>query len=166
LELESQFRCKGSEGYIAWLDDVLEIRETANAQGFDLDYDLRIFDSPQEMHKAIREKDTGNRPSRVVAGYCWDWDKEGRDDPNYHDIEIGDYKKSWNLDSGKHWAIDPGSIDEVGCIHTCQGLEFDYVGVIIGPDMKYRGGKIEVDFEERYSHDSSIKGLKKCIEKI
>ena len=160
-KLDSQFRCNGSEGYIAWLDDVLEIRHTANARGFDLDYDLRIFDSPESLHAAIREKDSENRTSRVVAGYCWDWDTDNRDDAEHNDIKIGDYEKSWNLEGGDHWAIDEGSLEEVGCIHTCQGLEFGYVGVIIGPDMKYRDGEIVVDFEERYSHDSSIQGLKK-----
>ena len=162
-ELKSQFRCQGSQGYIAWLDDVLEIRDTANTTGFDLEYDLKIFDTPEEMHQAIREKESENGISRVVAGYCWSWDTDNRDDPEHYDIKIGDYEKSWNLDDDSRdpWAIDSGSLEEVGCIHTCQGLEFEYVGVIIGPDMKYRDGEIVVDFEERYSHDSSIRGLKK-----
>ena len=162
-ELKSQFRCSGSQGYIAWLDDVLEIRETANAIGFDIDYELRIFDSPEEMHQEIREKDSEEGIARVVAGYCWSWDTDNRDNPEHYDIRIGDYKKSWNLDGNSRnpWAIDKGSIEEIGCIHTCQGLEFGYVGVIIGPDMKYRDGEIVVDFEERYTHDSSIRGLKK-----
>jgi DUF2075 family protein len=109
----------------------------------------------------------------VVAGYCWEWDKDGRKDPDHHDIEIDDYKKSWNLrDNSKDpWAIDQeesqdrkGSIDEVGCIHTCQGLEFDYVGVIIGPDLKYRNRQIVVDHEERASTDRSLFGIKKMFE--
>lgn len=164
LTLQSQFRCNGSKGYIAWLDDVLEIRETANADGFDLDYDLRVFDHPQALHEAIERKNEQTRLSRVVAGYCWEWEKEGRSDPEAYDIEIGDYERSWNLDTSEPWAIAEGSIDEVGCIHTCQGLEFDYVGVIIGEDLKYREGEIVVDHEARASTDRSLFGIKKMFD--
>ena len=119
IELKAQFRCSGSDGYVAWLDDLLEVRETANADGFDLSFDVRLYDDPRSLHEAIAAKNEAGTLSRVVAGYCWEWDKEGRDDPEYHDIEIGEYRRSWNLDAGDPWAIDAGSIDEVGCIHTC-----------------------------------------------
>jgi len=163
ITLESQFRCKGDEGYIAWLDDVLGIRRTVNADGFDLEYDLKIFESPEKLHKSIKEKNKETRLSRVVAGYCWEWEKEGRRDPEKYDIEIGDYRRSWNRRGGDPWAIDEGSIEEVGCIHTCQGLEFDYVGVIIGKDLKYRDGEIVVDHEERAGTDRSLFGIKKMF---
>ncbi|MFC6991643.1 DNA/RNA helicase domain-containing protein [Haladaptatus sp. GCM10025707] len=163
VELDSQFRCNGSEGYIAWLNDVLEIRATANADGFDLDYDLQVFDTPQALHDAIARKNEHTRLSRVVAGYCWEWDKEGRSDPDAYDIKIGEYERSWNLDTSEPWAIAEGSIDEVGCIHTCQGLEFDYVGVIIGADLKYREGEIVVDHEARANTDRSLFGIKKMF---
>ena len=164
MTLEAQFRCSGSDGYVSWLDDVLEIRETANADGFDLAFDVRLYDDPQRLHDAIAAKDADGTLSRVVAGYCWEWDTEGRADPDYYDIEIGDYRKSWNRDGGDPWAIDEGSIDEVGCIHTCQGLEFDYVGVIVGPDLKYRDGEIVTDHEGRASTDRSLFGIKKMLE--
>ena len=164
MTLDAQFRCNGSDGYVAWLDDVLDIRETANADGFDLDFDLRLYDDPQRLHDAVEQKNTGDLLSRVVAGYCWEWEKEGRNDPEYYDIEIGDYRRSWNRDGGDPWAIDEGSIDEVGCIHTCQGLEFDYVGVIIGPDLKYRDGQIVTDHEARATTDRSLFGIKKMLD--
>jgi DUF2075 family protein len=164
LALESQFRCNGSKGYVAWVDDVLQIRQTANADGFDLDFDLRVFDSPQELHEEIARKNEQTRLSRVVAGYCWEWEKEARSDPDGTDIEINGYKRSWNLDTSDPWAIAEGSIDEVGCIHTCQGLEFDYVGVIIGKDLKYRDGGIIVDHEERATTDRSLFGIKKMFD--
>jgi len=164
LTLESQFRCNGSKGYIAWVDDVLQIRRTANADGFDLDFDLRVFDAPEALHAAIEAKNERTRLSRVVAGYCWEWDKDGRADPDAPDITIGEYERSWNLDDSKPWAIAEGSIDEVGCIHTCQGLEFDYVGVIVGEDLKYRDGEIIVDHEERASTDRSLFGIKKMFD--
>lgn len=164
MTLDAQFRCNGSDGYVAWLDDVLDIRETANADGFDLEFDLRLYDDPQRLHDAVEQKNTGDLLSRVVAGYCWEWEKEGRNDPEYYDIEIGDYRRSWNRDGGDPWAIDEGSIDEVGCIHTCQGLEFDYVGVIIGPDLKYRDGQIVTDHEARATTDRSLFGIKKMLD--
>jgi DUF2075 family protein len=164
LTLESQFRCNGSKGYVAWVEDVLQIRHTANADGFDLDFDLQIFDTPQAVHEEIARKNEQTRLSRVVAGYCWEWEKEGRSDPDVADIKIGDYERSWNLDTSDPWAITEGSIDEVGCIHTCQGLEFDYVGVIIGEDLKYRDGEIIVDHEERATTDRSLFGIKKMFE--
>ena len=161
--LEAQFRCSGSDGYIRWLDDVLEIRPTANAEGFDLEYDIRLFDSPQSLHEAIERKNEETDLSRVVAGYCWEWEKHGRADEDVLDIKIADYERSWNLDVSDPWAIAEGSIDEVGCIHTCQGLEFDYVGVIIGPDLKYRDGQIVTDHQERASTDRSLFGIKKML---
>jgi len=164
MTLESQFRCNGSKGYLAWVDDVLEIRETANADGFELDFDLQLFDDPETLHEAIAQRNDETRLSRVVAGYCWEWNKEGRSDPDAVDIEIGDYERSWNLDVNEPWAIAEGSIDEVGCIHTCQGLEFDYVGVIIGEDLKYRDGEIVVDHEARASSDRSLFGIKKMFD--
>ncbi|WP_138006441.1 DUF2075 domain-containing protein [Halalkalirubrum salinum] len=164
MELDAQFRCSGSDGYVAWLDDVLAIRETANADGFDLQFDVRLYDDPQRLHETIEARNTEGQLSRVVAGYCWEWDKDGRSDPAYHDIEIGEYRRSWNLDGGDPWAVDEGSIDEVGCIHTCQGLEFDYVGVIIGPDLKYRDGEIITDHEARATTDRSLFGIKKMLD--
>ncbi|ERG97107.1 DUF2075 domain-containing protein [Haloquadratum walsbyi] len=163
MTLKSQFRCNGSKGYIAWVDDVLQIRQTANADGFDLDFDIRVFDSPQTLHNVIEQKNKQSNLSRVVAGYCWEWTKGGRADPAVTDIKINDYERSWNLDSNEPWAIAEGSIEQVGCIHTCQGLEFDYVGVIIGDDLKYRDGNIIVDHEERASTDRSLFGIKKMF---
>jgi len=160
-KLESQFRCNGSDGYLAWLDNVLEIKETAN-KDFDIDYDFKVFDDPNELRKAIEEKNKTNNKSRLVAGYCWDWISEGKHNTLVHDIKIPEYnfEMSWNLDNGV-FATDIGSINEVGCIHTVQGLEFDYVGVIIGEDMRYEDGHIVADFTKRAKTDQSIKGMKK-----
>lgn len=165
LELASQFRCSGSGGYLAWLDKVLGIRETANSD-FDPDaFDFRVVDSPTELHALIAEKNAINNKSRVVAGYCWDW--ASKKNPNSFDIELPDfgYAKQWNLDKdGSLWLIAPGSIDQVGCIHTCQGLELDYVGVIIGPDLVARDGRLRTAPERRSRQDRSIRGYKRLLE--
>lgn len=159
-KLESQFRCNGSDGYLAWIDEILQIRDTANDTLEGINYDFRIIDSPQELHNLIVEQNKTNNKSRVVAGYCWKWISSKN--PGLKDIIIGDYIATWNLKSdGQSWIIRDNSVSEVGCIHTCQGLELDYVGVIIGPDLIVRNGEIITDASKRASTDQSLKGIKK-----
>lgn len=162
--LESQFRCNGSDGYIAWLDNVLEIRETANYD-LGLDYDFKVFDDPNEMRKAIEEKNNINNKSRIVAGYCWEWPMSNRNNPGFNDITIPEYNFgiSWNLDGGDIFAIGKDSIKQAGCIHTTQGLEFDYVGVIIGDDLRYEDDKIITDYKKRAHTDQSLKGINQMM---
>ncbi len=160
MELVSQFRCNGSDGYLAWIDDVLQIRNTSNYDLEGIDYDIRICDSPKEMEHIVIEKNRIRNRARILAGYCWNWPKDTRNDVNYHDIKIGDYGISWNLDGGDAFAINPDSVHEAGCIHTSQGLEFDYVGVIIGDDMRYENGEIVTDYSKRAKTDQSMKGIK------
>ena len=161
MELVSQFRCNGSDGYLAWLDNTLEIRETANWDLDGIDYDIKILDSPNEMRDIILQKnDITNNRARILAGYCWDWLKSEQNNTNYHDIKIGDFEISWNLGNTSTFAIDNDSVNEAGCIHTSQGLEFDYVGVIIGEDLCYRDGRIVTDFTKRAKTDQSLKGIK------
>lgn len=160
-ELTSQFRCNGSDGYLAWLDDVLEIRETANYDMDDIDYEFIVLDSPEEMRQKVVERNAESNRSRVLAGYCWNWPMKGRADSSVHEIQIGDFEMSWNLAGGEDFAIDPNSINEAGCIHTTQGLEFEYVGVIIGDDLRYEDGDLVTDFTKRAKTDKSIHGLKK-----
>jgi len=163
VELESQFRCNGSDGYLSWLDNLLEIRKTANFDDMDFDYDFRVIDNPNEIRWLIEEKNKENNKSRLVAGYCWDWISEGKNNTNIHDIVIPEYnfEMSWNLGNSQTWAIDPNSVNEIGCIHTCQGLEFDYVGVIIGEDLRYEDGHIVTDYTKRAKTDQSLKGISK-----
>ncbi|MED3625497.1 DUF2075 domain-containing protein [Bacillus thermocopriae] len=165
MNLESQFRCNGSDGYLAWIDDVLQIRETANADFIGGQYDFRVFDNPNKLREEIENLNKVNNKSRIVAGYCWNWDKVGQTNPDYFDIVIPefDFKMSWNLGNTATWAIDENSVREAGCIHTCQGLEFDYVGVIIGDDLRYEKGSVVTDYTKRAKTDTSLKGLKKMI---
>jgi len=161
LELVSQFRCNGSDGYLAWLDDVLEIRDTANTDMKDIDYEIKIVDSPNEVRSLILERNRVANHSRILAGYCWEWLKDGKNNSAVHDICIDDFEMSWNLSNSTTFAIDENSVNEVGCIHTSQGLEFDYVGVIIGDDMRYEDDHIVTDFTKRAKTDQSLKGIKK-----
>ena len=161
MELLSQFRCNGSDGYLAWVDDVLEIRETANPDLTEIDYDIQIVDSPDKVRDIIVERNKISNKARILAGYRWEWIKEGQNDTNCHDIKIGDFEMSWNLKNTTTFAIDENSVDEIGCIHTSQGLDFDYVGVIIGDDMRYENGHVITDASKRASTDQSLKGIKK-----
>lgn len=160
LELVSQFRCNGSDGYLAWVDHTLGIRETANMDMMDVDYDIRICDSPSVVRDLVFKRNDENGRSRLLAGYCWNWISDGKNDTSVYDIVIDDFAMSWNLGNSV-FAIDDTSINEIGCIHTSQGLEFDYVGVIIGDDMSYENDSVITDFTKRASTDQSLKGIKK-----
>ena len=162
FNLESQFRCNGSDGYLAWVDDVLQIRKTANTSLEDIDYDLRVVSSPALLHEKILDWDSSGKKARLLAGYCWNWISKKNN--QLYDIEIDEYKARWNLDEhGQAWIIHPDSVSEVGCIHTSQGLELDYVGVIIGPDFVVRDGKVCTDPLKRARTDKSMHGYKKLL---
>jgi hypothetical protein len=164
MKLESQFRCNGSDGYLSWVDNTLQIRDTANETLQDIDYNFTVFESPAEMQERIFELNKINNKSRIVAGYCWKW--EGKKDSAIKDIVIARYNfaAKWNLaDDGNLWIVNQESVNEIGCIHTCQGLELDYIGVIIGPDLVVRNGEVVTNCNERASSDASIKGYKKLL---
>ena len=161
LKLTSQFRCNGSDGYIAFLDDLLGIRCTANRNGFDLDYDLKVFDDASEMREALREKNTNNK-ARMIAGYCYEWNSEK--DKTKNDIFLpGGFEAQWNFTTDR-FATDPDSFEQVGCIHSTQGVEFDYVGIIIGKDLRYENGKVITDQTKAAKSDGSS-GIRTCKDK-
>ena len=114
------------------------------------------------LHKEIIYKNNINNNSRMVAGYCWKWVSKNNQNRRYS--ILANYSAKWNLNKhGGLWIIHPDSVNEVGCIHTCQGLELDYVGVIIGPDLIVRNGKIITDGTKRASTDRSLRGLTQQI---
>jgi len=175
--LESQFRCSGSDGYLSWLDNSLQLRESANRILEKDDYDFKVFDSPNDLKNRIFELNKERNSARIVAGYCWKWitktttkvwrkfSKE--EQSNLYDIVFPEYsfKMKWNLDKdGMLWLISPESVNEVGCIHTCQGLELDYVGVIIGDDFVIRDGVAEIHPEAHPGMDKALHTWKKVVE--
>lgn len=159
-KLTSQFRCNGSDQYIQWLNNVLQIGEPVDVDLSDLNFDIKVFDNPNEWRDALRKKNDINNKARMVAGYCYDWDvKNNRGD---FDIYLeDDFKAKWNLEGDKLFAINPKSFEEVGCIHTTQGLEFDYVGVLIGRDLRIdpSSGKIITD-KSMISKDDKSSGIR------
>ena len=162
LQLSSQFRCNGSDGYVEWLESTLGIKDFDEAYFSEKDYDFQIFDDPSKLYKRIREKNIPENKSRMLAGYCWNW--ISKEDPSKYDIvfpEFG-FKAKWNLSSrGSAWIIDSESIEDIGCIHTSQGLELDYVGVIIGSDFCIQDGKLATNPAGRAATDVSLNGFKK-----
>ena len=148
-ELEVQFRCSGSDAFVNWINNTLEIKRTANIiwTGTE-DFDFRVFDSPFSLESAIRQKASESNAARMTAGFCWKWSKANSDGTLRNDVVIGDYRRPWNArpEAGKLaqgipkatlWAHDPNGINQVGCVYTAQGFEFDYVGVIFGKDLVY-----------------------------
>jgi len=157
--LVSQFRCNGSDGYLSWLDWTLGIsNQSANTTLEGIDYDFQVFDDPHALRQAIEKKNQHDNKSRLVAGYCWNWISK-KNPHSSPDVVIDDFGMYWNLSSDKTYAISTSSIDQIGCIHTTQGLEFGYVGVIIGDDLTFKEGTILTDYTKRAKTDKSLHGL-------
>lgn len=143
VELQAQFRCAGAEGFINWLDTVLQIRDTGNFNGWDKDaFDFRIVDTPNNLLDLIKQRNSEGSSSRMLAGFAWEWtsEKSGNKNGEVVDVVIPEYGfgMPWNSRSNRElWAIRSEGENQIGCIHTSQGLEFDYVGVIVGSDLKF-----------------------------
>lgn len=165
-KLVSQFRCNGSDGYIQFINNLLQIGEYVDIDVNDLNFDIQVFDDPNALRDALREKNEINNKARMVAGYCYDWDvKNHRGD---YDIYLKNgFKAKWNLENDKIWAINPSSFEEVGCIHTAQGLEFDYVGVLIGKDLRFDDKtKLIIIDKSQISKDDKSSGIRSCGEAL
>ena len=150
FELQAQFRSNGSDSFIQWVDNTLELGRTPQVLWpMDDDFDFRIVGSIGELDRLIRGKAAEGATARLVAGFCWPWsdpDEQGNLEP---DVRVGEWSMPWNAKSearklgpgipkSDFWASAPEGIDQVGCVYTAQGFEFDYVGVIFGPDLVYR----------------------------
>ena len=170
-KLNAQFRCGGAENFIDWIEAFLQYENTDIEKvdmSFLKDYDVQVFDNPNELKKKIIEKNIIQNKSRILAGYCWDWISKADPKGDKYDIDIPEYdfKMKWNFNN-TIWAIDKDSVEQVGCIHTSQGLEFDYIGVLIGKDLRYEDGKIVTNFRERAPKDrnyGSFKGIKSLFD--
>ena len=160
IELVSQFRCNGSDSYLKAIDNILGIRKTDN-DNFKHDYDVKLFYSPTVMREALREKNAINNKSRMIAGYCYEWKTKFNPNGEEHDIELEDnFKAKWNF-YDTIFAIDPNSFDQVGCIHSTQGLEFDYCGIIIGKDLRYENDQVITDQSMEAKSDNTS-GIRTC----
>ncbi|MBL8224270.1 MAG: DUF2075 domain-containing protein [Chromatiales bacterium] len=169
FELEVQFRCAGSDGFVNWIDNTLGIRRTANAiwsghEGFE----FRVVQSAEELERKIREKAAEGLTARVAAGFCWPWSEPKEDGTLVDDVVIEGYKRPWNAKPGSKrvaagiptatlWATDPNGVNQIGCVYTIQGFELDYVGVIWGLDLRYSLDEQEWVGDKSASADSVVK---------
>ena len=138
FELQTQFRCSGSDAYLQWLDHVLEIRDTEITE-FDARMTFRVFDDPSIMMSEIRKRNSEKQNSaRIVAGFCWPWSAPNADGSLVNDVKIGNFEMPWeNKDQFWKWATDNSGMEQVGTVYTAQGFEFDYIAVIFGNDLIY-----------------------------
>ncbi len=168
-KLEAQYRCAGSDAFVNWINNTLGIERTPNViwEG-DEKFDFRIFDSPDALDAEIRRLDSPGRSARMTAGFCWPWSKARADGTLVSDVVIGDFRRPWNarpearklargIPTSNFWARDAGGIDQVGCVYTAQGFEFDYVGVIFGTDLTYDPDKADWVGSPSQSYDTKVK---------
>ncbi len=171
LKLKAQFRCAGAEGYVRWISDVLQLESNANAEGWDQgDFEFEIFDNPHDVTNKIEAHQKNGFSARTTAGYAWPWTKTGNPDAQIKDVVIEefDFARPWNTRSpSKIWARDEECAQQIGCIHTCQGLEFDYIGVIFGKEIRFnpKTQKIYADIKE-YKDRNGKKNLKNNPEEL
>ncbi|OOC54289.1 hypothetical protein NOSIN_11130 [Nocardiopsis sinuspersici] len=155
VELKGLFRCGGSDAYDSWVRRFLGLSgEPPFAWHDDGAFTLRLADSPSEMERELRRLNDEHESARITAGFCWKWSKPTEDGRLVRDVTIGDWSMPWNNNADKpvdgappraFWATDPAGIGQVGCIYTAQGFEYDWAGVIIGPDVKVRDGLLTTD---------------------
>lgn len=139
-QLISQMRVKGGQDYIKYVRDILNLEQKKHIHF--TNYEFKLFDNIGEMKSAIEKKDSNNGLSRLLAGYAWEWNTS-KDEYIDYDIEIEGVKFRWNSVT-EDWVDSPNAINEVGCIHTIQGYDLNYAGVIIGPEISYDESKREI----------------------
>jgi uncharacterized protein len=150
INLDAHFRCGGSEAYLEWVVRLLGLAAGGPLpwQG-DPAFAVHIADSPQELEHALRKQLDAGYSARIAAGFCWPWSDPRTDGSLVPDVVIGDWSRPWNLRGDRAvggappaalWATDPAGFAQVGCVYTAQGFEYDWNGVIIGPDLIWRDG--------------------------
>jgi len=148
VDLDGQFRCGGSRLYENWIAGLLRL-DGASEFPWVLDPNFRVelVDSPEELESLLSKRNSEGFKSRMTAGYCWQWNNPNPDGTLPLDVVIGQWRKPWNVKSersiggylsGELWAIDPKGFDQIGCVYTVQGFEYDWNGVIMGPDLVWR----------------------------
>lgn len=148
INLDAQFRAGGSEEYIQWVRRLLGLSTEGSLQWQgDPRFEVQVVDSPEEMEAVLRGHLEQGYSGRIAAGYCWPWSDPRPDGTLVPDVRIGAWARPWNLKGDRSiggapaaalWATDPAGFGQVGCVYTAQGFEYDYAGVILGPDLVWR----------------------------
>ena len=168
-ELETQFRCAGSSAFVNWVNNTLEVKETANPLwGRDEAFEFRLVESPEALEEMILGKARAGFTARMTAGFCWPWSNPKPDGTLVNDVIIEGYRRPWNarpeakrlakgIPKALTWAHDPEGLGQIGCVYTAQGFEFDFVGVIFGTDLKYSNSTHSWVGHPENSHDAVVK---------
>ncbi len=152
IDLRTQFRCAGSDEYIDWVDQLLEVRKTGVTKLDGGQFEVSIADTPLELEAILAKHVAEGSSARMMAGFCWPWSEPTAEGQLVNDVRIGDFHRPWNakpeatrlakdIPPATFWASDPNGFAQIGCIYTAQGFEFDYAGVIWANDLVIRDGK-------------------------
>jgi hypothetical protein len=178
IQLEAQFRCNGSDAFVRWTDTLLGIEDGETFKwSHREEFDFRILSSPEELERSIKEKITEGNTGRLVAGFCWPWSGPNKDGTLVDDVKLGSFTRPWNAkpDAGKLakgipkaslWAYQPSGINQVGCVYTAQGFEFDYVGVIFGQDLRFVPNEGHWFGDKSKSFDTTVKRSKEDFTRL
>jgi DUF2075 family protein len=147
--LQTQMRISADKDYVKYIRQVLSDNPPASREDFG-DYDLRMFTDLGEMRRELRKREAEHGLSRLVAGYAWPW--KSKNDKTAYDIELDGQRMRWNTTT-TDWINSPKSVEEVGSIHTVQGYDLNYVGVIIGNDLRYDPVADKLIFDRSNYHD-------------
>jgi hypothetical protein len=161
--LKTQFRVLGGTEYLEFIRTLLDYPGAGYYRNDFGDYDLRIFDSACEMRDELRSMNDRYGDSRMVAGYTYEWITKNDYGSGYDIVlDAGEFKAKWNMSKNDYsWLYDSDSFEDVGCIHTCQGLDMQYCGVIIGKDLRYEDGRLVFDQTRNAKTDMSS-GIRSC----
>ena len=168
VSLHGQFRCGGSEAYEQWVLDLLELDGGKPSVWVgDGRFELRFAETPEQMESFLADKQSLGETARISAGYCWPWSDPHPDGRLVPDVRIGSWARPWNVRSDRSvgdapgsafWATDPNGFGQVGCVYTAQGFEYEWSGVIIGPDLVARNGRLVTQRSE--SKDPAFRSKK------
>jgi hypothetical protein len=167
VDLDGQFRCGGSRLYETWLNGFLNLDHSEKVTWTkDPNFMVLVAGSPEKIESKLRQFESEGYKSRITAGYCWTWNDPNEDGSLPNDVKIGNWSKPWNVKgdrgvggylSGELWAIDPKGFDQIGCVYTAQGFEYDWNAVIFGPDLVWRSGTWVAD--RSGSKDPAMRGI-------
>jgi uncharacterized protein len=151
ISMDAHFRCGGSEAYLDWVIRLLGLAPGGPLPWVgDPAFSVHVADTPYELEHMLRTKLDAGYGARMASGYCWPWNDPRPDGTLVPDVVIGDWSRPWNLRGDRAvggappaalWATDPAGFGQIGCIYTAQGFEYDWNGVIIGPDLIWRGNR-------------------------
>jgi hypothetical protein len=167
VSLDAQFRCGGSRAYEEWVLRLLGLDPGGPISWVgDTYFEVRMADSPQGLEDFLAAKASEGYGARMTAGFCWPWSDPRPDGTLVEDVSIGAWRRPWNVKGDRAvggappaslWATDPAGFGQVGCIYTAQGFEYDWNGVILGPDLVWREGRWLV--QRAATKDPGLRGV-------